>query len=929
MSQGFTSKPPSVSAIFADYSRCEAEDLAKTGAFQSSGAVLVLDAQSQSIIGMSQNWPQVSGLMDKPWPQASMVLTDLLNFPTELTRLQSDTPMCLTPAPALLRHRKAFELQAHLKGAYLFIEWIYTPVLPSLHERTFTVACPRPETVSPRRNIYQTLQQFCEHIQEALGLDRVMVYQFDADQAGDVVAESCRPDWTPYLGLHYPASDIPQVARDLYAQVPLRHIYDAMAPLSGFLTLSEHPAATIDLTGCSLRSVSPYHLEYLQNMGVRATLSIAIIQKGKLWGLIACHHGQPLHLPLAAKQYLHEAVFQLEQCLTEGLLFREKAEQDYLERFYAAQREHLRRVSPDDGLAALEALLLGDYALEASLQADATAIYADGLIAATGNVPSAEWIQHFIQQWTQSENLEAARQDVFVSHCLHNEKWVSPSLSSETLSSENSGMLALRVCHSPPVILFAFRQEFLHEVHWGGNPHREIDAGTPLSPRRSFQLWKETVRHQARPWTPEEQKSIQTFKAVLLEHFQPQQLKQALKAGTRAFVLQVRQHSYIAKTLTKGAKSGVAMTFLESSEAPPTVLHLNQALQKLLKIPFEANASHERSVEDVLFDLGLTPEQVDHLGSIPQPIKVWSARLGHRIFKMSRCKILSFSEDQTHAAIVTFQFFDITAEERIEKSLRAAHRQVDQAHASKLKFLSRTSNEMLMPLKEIRRVSHMLHEELSQMALDDLSLYTEKINRSSQQMLNRVEQLLFFARSASGHMMLDLEPVDLQALLQNCVSSLSDFAREQGVTIQYEASRAMVVSGNRESLQHLFMNVLDNAVRYSQAGASVFCRLRQDKADGQVFVEIDDQGKGMTEHELYKAFTPYYAGNAQPQDTKTESTGFGLAFAKQIVDAHRGQLELVSSVNRGTRVRILLPRKQVKKSWIWARRITALNAPPH
>ena len=162
-------------------------------------------------------------------------------------------------------------------------------------------------------------------------------------------------------------------------------------------------------------------------------------------------------------------------------------------------------------------------------------------------------------------------------------------------------------------------------------------------------------------------------------------------------------------------------------------------------------------------------------------------------------------------------------------------------------------------------------------------------------------------------MLLDLEPVDLQVLLQNCVSWLADFSHERGVTIKCEPTHPMVVSGNRESLQHVLMNLLDNAVRYSQTGALVFCRLRQDAQEGHVFVEVDDQGKGMTEYELSQVFKPYYTGeNAQP-NREEKGAGLGLTLVKHIVEAHRGQLNLTSAVNRGTHVRVLLPQKHFQK----------------
>ena len=124
------------------------------------------------------------------------------------------------------------------------------------------------------------------------GFDRVMVYRFDAEWNGEVVAEDRRPDLEPFLGLHYPASDIPAQARDA-----VRHQLDADHPRravhAGAAGAGREPAAParrLDLSGAMLRSVSPVHLEYLANMGVVASMSVSLIDRGELWGLIACHH---------------------------------------------------------------------------------------------------------------------------------------------------------------------------------------------------------------------------------------------------------------------------------------------------------------------------------------------------------------------------------------------------------------------------------------------------------------------------------------------------------------------------------------------------------------------------------------------------------------------------------------------------------------
>ncbi len=130
------------------------------------------------------------------------------------------------------------------------------------------------------------------------GFDRVMVYRFDPDGSGEVIAESARSSLDPYLGLHYPASDIPKQARALYERNWLRIIADVDAAPVPVLPARDPHGRLLDLSMSSLRTVSPIHLEYLRNMGVAASLSVSILRGGKLWGLFACHHTEPRHLSL-------------------------------------------------------------------------------------------------------------------------------------------------------------------------------------------------------------------------------------------------------------------------------------------------------------------------------------------------------------------------------------------------------------------------------------------------------------------------------------------------------------------------------------------------------------------------------------------------------------------------------------------------------
>ncbi len=892
-----TSTTPSLETM--DFSLCEQEILDRTDAIQAGGAVLLLDETTHEVVGVSSNWFYFTQGLQHTWPETPVLLSQVLARPEELDELQDET-LCVTPTASAARHQRSFELQATRANGYIFIEWVYiSPTLKNLQRKTVQTPLPEADT---EKNLYQSLQNVTAHLKEMLDIDRVMVYQFTEDASGDVVAESCREDWAPYLGLHYPASDIPRIARELYLKTPLRQIYDSMTPAVSLLTTPDIPVKTLDLTPCSLRSVSPYHLEYLQNMGVRATFSVAIVHEGKLWGLIACHNAQPLLLSLEAKQYALTVKQQVETILAQWYTRQETLEQQRADAIFQEQQAELERLENHQQVDILESLLLGAHGLQSLANADAAAIYADGVIASTGNCPSEDWLKAFVDQWATSEDNE-----LFISHHL-NEDSPIPS----GFSGEISGMMALKVLHDPAVVLLVFRQEFLHEIHWGGEPYRQgVRSDGRFSPRRSFQLWKETVVNKARPWSELEIKCLQGLKTLLMSRFSAAALLEVLQGGVHELARQITQHTYIARALTNTPQGGIAMTLLASPGEAPRLLNINHGLNNNFELPLDLQEG-SATMEDVLRQMGLTSEQIESLNSIPKRMELWSPRLGHRTVKMSRHNLIALHAQQKRYSIASVQFFDITAEERVESSLRSAHRQVNQSDAAKLKFLTHTSQELMVPLQQIMHLSERLDGELAEVALDDLNLYTDQITHFSKHMYNRVEQLLFYARSASGHVLMALEPVCVNKLLKECIMWLRSLAQSHEVSLRYEQEYDIEVMGNRDALRHMFINILDNAIRYSPQGSLVQCRLNYNQSNEYVFLEVEDQGKGIHEKDLANVFLPFFTGEHADQLNVLEGSGIGLTLVKHIAEAHGGRVELDSNVNMGTQVQVMIPVEQLE-----------------
>ncbi|MGI4942075.1 MAG: GAF domain-containing protein, partial [Janthinobacterium lividum] len=136
-------------------------------------------------------------------------------------------------------------------------------------------------------------------IRQITGYERVLVYRFDPDWHGQAIAEDKVADWAQsFNGLHFPASDIPRQARELYCVSLMRWVPNrdyVPVPLCTYPGLGTGPAPTspLDLSFARLRSLSPVHLQYHRNMGVNGTMSLSVLRDGRLWGLVVCHHRAP------------------------------------------------------------------------------------------------------------------------------------------------------------------------------------------------------------------------------------------------------------------------------------------------------------------------------------------------------------------------------------------------------------------------------------------------------------------------------------------------------------------------------------------------------------------------------------------------------------------------------------------------------------
>lgn len=359
-----------------------------------------------------------------------------------------------------------------------------------------------------------TLQQRLAQVVKGLtGFDRVMVYRFDDDWHGEVVAEEKEARLQPFMGLHYPASDIPRQARALYTSNPIRLIADvAAAPAPLVPTSNPLTGAPLDLSHSVLRSVSPIHIEYLKNMGVTASMSISLVVQGRLWGLIACHNESgPNFVPYGTRQACvllgglgalalsdlhHKALREHREAADVHLNVLEKrlrAGQDIAGPLFDSPTA---AVDGEPGTPAASAAAPTPEPLLALLDAQGVALVTPDGVRAYGSTPPEKALRA-LARWLWKQGLETYSTRQLVTDYPGAAEWVDTG----------AGCIWISFSNTMPMGLLWFRPEVIQTVEWAGDPSKSVHAApgkhvSGLSPRTSFAAWKQVVQGTALPWHP-------------------------------------------------------------------------------------------------------------------------------------------------------------------------------------------------------------------------------------------------------------------------------------------------------------------------------------------------------------------------------------------------------------------------------------------
>ncbi|UQZ37009.1 phytochrome Cph1 [Paenibacillus sp. PK3_47] len=380
-------------------------------------------------------------------------------------------------------------------------------------------------------------QVTADQLRLILGYDRVMVYEFDGNWNGKVIAEAKKKGLEPFLGHHYPASDIPRQARELYLRNWLRLIVDvSYRPVPILPVLNPQTGQPLNLSLSTLRSVSPLHLEYLHNMGVQATMTISLIHEGKLWGLITCHHNSVKYIPHRIRNL----------CNFLGVFFSGELYQRQQLDNYQEEIELKTKINRLSGIfigsttaeAVIKQLIQEESVLLDVMKSSGAAVCYQGELTLFGAVPGVSEVEE-LAKWLSRQ----AQDNIYHTSSLSQE--YKPAKTYKHLAS---GVMytALSTEHSDYIIWF--RPEVVQIVDWAGDPAKAViqeNDSLRLSPRKSFEKWRQVVESTSLPWRELEIRVIPDFNSVLLKRTEQQLLEAEEKAMLNQRIIKENEKRYM------------------------------------------------------------------------------------------------------------------------------------------------------------------------------------------------------------------------------------------------------------------------------------------------------------------------------------------------------------------------------------------------
>ncbi|WP_170294636.1 ATP-binding protein [Roseospira navarrensis] len=898
-----------------DLSECEAEPIHLIDRIQPHGCLLVIGGEADRVTHASANVKTVLGRppdavlgapLAESLPPGLLALVQPLIAAVRAAR-DPETRSAHCP-PEQAPDGRACHVTVHRYAGRVIVEIEPdgTPVpraSPDPRTRVTEQAGPGSPDVGA---LHRIADETARMVADLTGYDRVMMYRFHPDWSGEVIAELRQEGMEPYVGLRYPASDIPSQARALYTLNLLRVIADVAAdpvPVLAAGAETDPGAEPLDLSLSVLRSVSNYHIVYLRNMGVRATLVASVMVDGVLWGMIACHHRQPRWVSPSVRQAVIQAA--------EAFADRVRAHRLYI--------ETRRNQIVDHGVAHLESrlaagedpvavLMTGSERLQDILESDGAVLAMGDALATGGVAPSPAATRRALAAALAADDDGSGV--VFV-----------PDLRRVTATGDDpeprgapvpSGFAAMILSRAPLIVLGAFRVAEVREVFWAGDPARPaVRTGDTISPRESFAAWKETHEDLARDWEPWVRDALVRCGEVLRRVLDPRNLSPSLPEATDALGSRLEAMAEVSGGLMSigGESGGLVVRERDGTRRLASITHGFRDLFDVVSTGDDGEslmADHQAAVNSSQ----LLDRILDRAFGAPVACEFWSRARGRRMIEVVARTLLTLDDPGGTRRWDMISLRDITGAHRSHEAMTIARQRAEAASDLKTEFLAKISHDLKTPLNAIVGFADMIGSGVAGPADDKVREYAGIIGGAGQHLMKLIEDLLDLSRFDSGRNPPRDEVLDLATILRECGAWITVQPKADRLAWSFDVPDPPVwIRGERMALKRAILNLLGNALKFTPPDGAVHLELTR-LDDGAVAVSVTDSGLGIPQEELGDIFLPFRRGRS-PSIASRDGAGLGLAMVRATVESHGGRVDVLSTPGQGSTFRMVLPAGRV------------------
>ncbi len=775
-------------------------------------------------------------------------------------------------------------------------------------------------------NLPAQLQTLAEQVQRHTDLDRVLVYRFDREWNGEVVAQALvRGD--SYLGQHFPASDIPPQARAVFLSNTLRTIADAQRPPAG-LVPAHHPQldGALDMGLTQLRQPSPIHIEYLQNMGASASVTLSLRDRGRLWGLVACHHMQPKKLCPAAT----EACQTLAQVASALLALKQEQEDSAYGKHLQAVNGHLQAQMQQQDSTAKGLTHYRPNLLDAVPAAGVAGVLGEGgRWVVLGKVPTMAQILELVE-WLKREHAGKDR--------VATDRLPADYPPAKAFAKVASGLLAIALPRAETSYLLWFRTEVVTEVQWAGNPNKAVERDAHgafvIHPRSSFELWRQKLTGRSAPWREADLWAALQLRELIIEQEVRRQYRREKEARAetererRRFSFLSEASVQLSTTLKAGQiESALGQLSLQAGAEVAAIWRCNgegcwqptQLFCRDAEHLAELRAAYGERQNPLMGQSTATALQggcsvLHPYLTVAAPFGGSAAGLRPRSYlavalRDRQGRFIGCLEWLTTSLARTFNAKDI--ELAAQLSLRAAtalenawlFERAQAALRAREEMVAIVSHDLKNPLTAIGLDAQVSARAIARGAGERAAAATARILETGERMRRLIDELLSLSRLEGGQFMVDKAPLSLRRLLQQSADQLNPLAASKGGCVKVEMAPSVepMVLGEWDRLLQVLSNLGGNAIKFSPPQGTVTLGLQVTR--GEAIVQVHDEGPGISAADLPKIFQRFW----QAKKTAKQGSGIGLAIAKGFVEAHRGRIWAESRPGEGTTVKFALP----------------------